>query len=382
MRPFRLQTTDAEFDDLYRRLQGARLPAGPIGDAGDESALTLDRLAALVEYWRDGFDWRAVERSLAAVPQSEADVDGQRIHFAHLDAPADVTDRVAVVVFHGWPYSFVEMLPLARALAEHPVDLGDGRTLGFDVVVPSLPGFGPSAPLVGRPFTGPVIAELMHGLMTDVLGHRRYLTYGEDVGSTTSDWLAALHPGSVAGLFATHAAFPPASRGEDPTDAERAWLDRHEREWARGLAYAKVQATRPEVLAAALTDSPVGLAAWIVEKLLAWSGAGTWWSDDDLLTTVTLYWCTRSIGSSFRPYRDHPQQPELPRIDVPVHVAVQTGERGLPRTYGERTYTDVRRWVDLDRGAHFTAWQVPDVLAEEIRGFAVALLRDGEVTGR
>lgn len=100
------------------------------------------------------------------------------------------------------------------------------------------------------------------------------------------------------------------------------------------------------------------------------------------MTTVTLYWCTRSIGSSFRPYRDHPQQPELPRIDVPVHVAVQTGERGLPRTYGERTYTDVRRWVDLDRGAHFTAWQVPDVLAEEIRGFAVALLRDGEVTGR
>lgn len=203
MRPFRLQTTDAEFDDLYRRLQGARLPAGPIGDAGDESALTLDRLAALVEYWRDGFDWRAVERSLAAVPQSEAHVDGQRIHFAHLDAPADVTDRVAVVAFHGWPYSFVEMLPLARALAEHPVDLGDGRTLGFDVVVPSLPGFGPSAPLVGRPFTGPVIAELMHGLMTDVLGHRRYLTYGEDVGSTTSDWLAALHPGSVAGLFAS-----------------------------------------------------------------------------------------------------------------------------------------------------------------------------------
>jgi pimeloyl-ACP methyl ester carboxylesterase len=382
VRPFRLQTTDADLDDLHRRLQRARLPAGPIGDAGDESALSLDRLASLVAHWRDAFDWRGVERALAAVPQFEADVDGQRIHFARLDAPAGVTDRLAVVLFHGWPYSFVEMLPLARALTEHPVDLGDGRTLGFDVVVPSLPGFGPSAPLVGRPFTGPVVAELMHGLMTDVLGHHRYLTYGEDVGSTTSDWLAALHPGSVAGLFATHAAFPPASRAGDLTEAERSWLDRHEQEWARGLAYAKVQATRPEVLAAALGDSPVGLAAWIVEKLLAWSGAGTWWTDDDLLTTVTLYWCTRSIGSSFRPYRDHPQQPELPRIDVPVHVAVQTGEQGLPRSYGERTYTDVRRWIDLDRGAHFTAWQVPDVLAGEVRAFARALLRDGDVTGR
>ncbi|SKC39347.1 epoxide hydrolase family protein [Plantibacter cousiniae (nom. nud.)] len=375
MRSFRIQVPDADLEDLRRRLDTVRLPAA-IGDAGEESALSLDRLRALVDHWRDGFDWRRIERELQEVPQFEAEVDGQRLHVARLPAPDGVTVTVPVIAFHGWPYSFVEMLPLARELAGRTVDLGDGRTLGFEVVVPSLPGYGFSAPLVDRPFTGPVVAELMHALMTEVLGHASYLTYGEDVGSTTSDWLAALHPEAVIGQFATHAAFPSASRARDLTAEEQAWLARHDQEWARGLAYARVQATRPEILATALNDSPVGLAAWIVEKLLAWAGEGDWWTDDELLTTVSLYWFTQSVGSSFRPYRDHPKQPELPLIEVPVAVAVQTGERGLPRSYAARTYTDIRSWEELDCGAHFTAWQVPDVVADRIEAFAVTLLED------
>ena len=376
MRSFRIQVPDADLDELRRRLEGARLP-GAIGDAAEESALSLDRLRQLVDHWRDGFDWRRVERELAAVPQFEAEVDGQRLHVARLPAAEGATETVPVIVFHGWPYSFVEMLPLATALAGRVVDLGHGRVLGFEVVVPSLPGYGFSAPLADdRPFTGPVVAELMHGLMTEVLGHARYLSYGEDVGSTTSDWLAALHPEAVIGQFATHAAFPAASRAHDLTVAEQDWLDRHDREWTRGLAYASVQATRPEVLAAALNDSPVGLAAWIAEKLLAWAGDGAWWTDDELLTTVSLYWFTQSIGSSFRPYRDHPKQQELPLIEVPVAVAVQTGERGLPRSYAARTYTDIRSWTELDEGAHFTAWQVPVEVADRIEAFVVTLLDD------
>ena len=374
MRSFRIQVPDADLEELRRRLEGARLP-GMIGEAADESALSLDRLRQLVDHWRNGFDWRRVERELAAVPQFEAEVDGQRLHVARLPAAEGVTETVPVILFHGWPYSFIEMLPLATALAGRAVDLGGGRVLGFEVVVPSLPGYGFSAPLTAdRPFTGPVVAELMHGLMTEVLGHARYLSYGEDVGSTTSDWLAALHPEAVIGQFATHAAFPAASRAQDLTTPEQEWLDHHDREWARGLAYARVQATRPEILAAALNDSPVGLAAWIVEKLLAWAGDGAWWTDDELLTTVSLYWFTQSIGSSFRPYRDHPKQPELPLIEVPVAVAVQTGERGLPRSYAARTYTDIRSWTELDEGAHFTAWQVPVVVADRIEAFTTSLL--------
>lgn len=370
--PFRLQVSDDDLDDLDRRVRGARLP-DPIGAAAAESALSMSRLGALLDRWRNGFDWRRIEAELAAVPQYQAEVDGQRLHFAYLRAADRSTVRIPVIAFHGWPYSFVEMLPLARELAGRTVDVGDGRTVGFDVVVPSLPGFGHSAPLVDRPFTGPVVAELFHALMTDVLGHARYLTYGEDVGSTTSDWLAALHPGSTIGLFATHAAFPPPSRAHDLSDEEASWLRRHDAEWSRGLGYARVQATRPEILATALSDSPVGLAAWVVEKLLAWSGPGSWWTDDDLLRTVSVYWFTRSIGSSFRPYSDFPQQPELPVVTVPVAVTVQTGERGLPRSYGARSYQDIRSWRDLDRGAHFTAWQVPRTVADDIVAFATGL---------
>lgn len=374
MRSIHLQVSDDDLDDLHVRLQRASLPQ-PIGDAQASGALPLERLQGLLEHWRTTFDWRSVEDDLAAVPQFQAEVDGQRLHFARLAAAGDPTVRIPVVAFHGWPYSFVEMLPFARALAVQEVVLADGRTAGFDVVVPSLPGFGPSAPLTERRFTGPVVAELMHALMTAVLGYDRYLSYGEDVGSTTSDWLAALHPGSVIGLFATHAAFPPPSRAHDLTDEESAWLARHDAEWASGLGYAKVQATRPEVLATALMDSPLGLAAWITEKLLAWAGAGTWWTDDELLRTVSLYWFTRSTGSSFRPYLDHPRQPELPVIDVPVAVAVHTGERGLPRSYGARTYRDIRTWHDLDRGGHFTAWQAPGTVADEVAAFAATLVQ-------
>ncbi|MBT1668136.1 alpha/beta hydrolase [Curtobacterium flaccumfaciens pv. flaccumfaciens] len=375
MRSIRLQVSDDDLDDLRSRLRRTRVPE-PIGDAAAGSALSMERLDGLLEHWRTAFDWRRVEDELAAVPQYQAEVDGQRIHFARVVHARNATTRVPVVAFHGWPYSFVEMLPFAQALADRTAELPGGRTVGFDVVVPSLPGFGPSAPLTDRPFTGPVVAELMHGLMTGVLGVDRYITYGEDVGSTTSDWLAALHPESTLGLFATHAAFPPPSRAQDRTEEESAWLRRHDAEWARGLGYAKVQATRPEILAAALTDSPLGLAAWITEKLLAWTGEGSWWTDDELLRTVSLYWFTRSIGSSFRPYLDHPRQPELPVVDVPVAVAVQTGERGLPRSYGARTYRDIRSWHDLDRGGHFTAWQAPGAVADEIAAFAVVIDAD------
>jgi pimeloyl-ACP methyl ester carboxylesterase len=366
MEQFRWDVGEADLDELRRRAREARFPR-PIGDAAAESGLTLDRLKALVTHWGGDFDWREVERRLNEVPQFTTVIDGQLIHFARIEGVGTPgARRVPIIVFHGWPYSFIEMLPLARELAGTEVD-----GVVFDVVVPSLPGYGPSAALDGAPFTGPVVAELMHSLMTDVLGYSRYLSYGEDVGSTTSDFLAALHPESVAGLIATHAAFPPPSRAIDLTPVEQRWVDWHDGEWKRASAYAALQSTRPETLAVALSDSPAGLAAWIIEKLLAWSGPGDWWSDDELLTTASLYWFTGSIGSSFAAYRDYRLQPELPLVSVPVAVAVQHGERGFPRSYAERTYTDIHQWADLSTGGHFSAWQTPQLVAAEIRSFTV-----------
>jgi pimeloyl-ACP methyl ester carboxylesterase len=202
--------------------------------------------------------------------------------------------------------------------------------------------------------------------MTDGLGHQRYLTYGEDVGTWISDRLAADFPGAVAGLFATHAAFAPASRKKDLSEEETAWLNWLAKKWEDSDAYSRVQSRRPDILAAALLDSPCGLAAWIIEKLLSWSGnePERYWSDNDLLTTVTLYWLTGTIGTSFRAYSDDRHEIEIPQIHVPVRVNVQHGERGFPRSYAARTYLDIRSWEELPDGGHFPAWQnAPDVAA-------------------
>jgi hypothetical protein len=148
-----------------------------------------------------------------------------------------------------------------------------------------------------------------------------------------------------------------------------AWLNE---KWARASGYARVQSTRPDILATALRDSPVGLMAWIAEKLLAWSGSepDRYWSSDDLLTTVSLYWFSRSIGTSFRPYYEGRHEPELPEISVPVSVAVQYGERGMPRSYAARTYQDIRAWREFEDGGHFTAWQNAEDVATGILGLA------------
>lgn len=360
--PFRVAFPEAALSDLRDRLARAVLPVDSPG-AAELSGLSMRRLATLVSYWRDGFDWREQEARLNALPHIVADVDGQRVHA--VVARAAGSPGLPVIASHGWPYSFVEMTRIVPALT----------AAGMDVVIPSLPGFGFSAPLAGRPFTSSNVARLWHRLMTEGLGYERYLTYGEDVGTWVSDRLAADFPGSVAGLFATHAAFAPASRKADLSPEETAWLAWLAEKWEGADAYSRVQATRPDILAAALLDSPSGLAAWIVEKLLSWSGAAPerFWSDDDLLTTVTLYWLTGTIGTSFRAYLDDRQETEMPPIEVPVRVKVQHGERGFPRSYAARTYHDIRSWEELPDGGHFAAWQNPGEVAAGILALAAGV---------
>jgi pimeloyl-ACP methyl ester carboxylesterase len=326
----------------------------------------------LVGYWADGFQWRVREAWLNTFPQYTATVDGHLVHFAHVRAVGDGPSAIPIILSHGWPYSFAEMLEIVPHLTD-PVSHGGETMDRFDVVVPSLPGYGFSEPFSVQPFHSRTVADMWHELMTDVLGYQRYATYGEDVGTSVSDWTAALHPEAVVGLFATHAAFPPDDRLDDLTPEEetfRQWLST---KWERESAYSAIQATKPDTLAAALNDSPTGLLAWLVEKFRTWSGGEEGfreaWTDDEVLTTATLYWVTGTIGSSFRPYADSRSEEGVPMIDVPVGVSVQRGERGFPRTYAERTYTDIRFWNDLPRGGHFTAKQTPDLVAADMREF-------------
>ncbi len=372
MEPFRVDIGEDVLVDLRRRIARRRLPVPTPGapwSAGTDPA-ELERLLA---YWGGAFDWRSIERRLNAVPQFTADVGGGRVHFAWIRAERRDPAPVPIILSHGWPYTFAEMLPIAAYLVD-PARHGGEPEDAFDVVIPSLPGFGFSEAPGEALFVASEIGERWHTLMHDVLGYERYASYGEDVGTWISDWTAALHPESVLGLFTTHAAFPSAERGDDLTDEEIGFRAALDAKWLGESAYSELQSTKPDTLAAALNDSPAGLAAWLVEKFRTWSGGDeayrAAWSDDDVLTTATIYWATQSIGTSFRAYFDDRfDTAPMPLVEVPVGVAVQYREHGFPQSYAARTYRDIRAWQQLPSGGHFTVKQSPDLVATAMREF-------------
>ncbi|WP_072314415.1 epoxide hydrolase family protein [Agrococcus sp. Marseille-P2731] len=344
--PFEFRATDADLERLRSRLDSSVVPLSTPGAGG----IPMPTLQRLLDRWRDSFDWRAVEQRLFAHEHRITTIDGTLIHYVHLRGGAP--GRLPIVLSHGWPYSFAEMLPLAEALRGE-----------LDVVVPSLPGHAWSEPL-GEPYTSEAVARLWRSLMVDELGYARFLTYGEDVGTAVSDWLAGAHADAVAGLIATHASFGVRDRGEHLDEAEAAFFDAIAvAERATG-GYAHQQGSRPDTTAAALLDSPIGLLAWVGEKLLEWSG-DEGLEDDTVLTTVTLYWLTRSIGTSFRPYSDPGETPH-PLVEVPTAVRVQRRERDYPRSLAERSYRDLRSFSLLERGGHFPALETPAEVAAAV----------------
>jgi pimeloyl-ACP methyl ester carboxylesterase len=351
--PFSVHVSADVLADLDRRLAATRWPPGAPGYQ-----------RSLVERWRDGFDWPVRQQVLNRHPQFLADIDGQVVHFLHLRR-----NGFPLLLTHGWPSTCWEFLPLVEHLS------------GFDLVVPSLPGFAYSAPV---PHAG-VIPTLWHRLMTDVLGYRRYGAHGGDIGAMVTNRLALEHPGSVAGIHVTMPAEPTA---ETPTAEEQAFLTRRTAVQETDGAYAHLQRTRPDALATALNDSPAGLAAWIADKWRDWSDR---YRLDDLLTTITVYWVTGTVGTSFAVYRDwalgSAGRPEawtdgvpsgvdsrpLPagqRIDIPAAVALF--EQPVPRSWVRRAYADLRRCDQMPRGGHFPALEEPALLATSIREFFVA----------
>ncbi|MCU1423123.1 MAG: epoxide hydrolase [Microbacteriaceae bacterium] len=359
MKAFTATTAPAELDDLRDRLRRTRFIEHPTAE-GWAAGVPTDYLRRLVAYWLDGFEWAAQLERLNSYPQFTASVNGTELHFVHLRA--EDPGAPAIILSHGWPYTFAEMLPLADELRGE-----------FSVVIPSLPGFVYSQG--SQPFVDQDIAPLFDSLMTETLGYQRYLTYGEDVGGGVSDALAAAFPGSVAGIIAPHPAFPPDERNLNLTDEEQRFFVFLASQWEGESAYSSEQSTKPDTLAAALNDSPAGLAAWIVEKFHAWSDGdfeGTF-TLDQLLTTVMLYWTTGSIATSFRPYFDAHRGVALARITVPAAIMVQQHERGYPRSLAARTYDDIRSFDALEHGGHFTASEAPKAVADVIRRFARGL---------
>jgi pimeloyl-ACP methyl ester carboxylesterase len=297
------------------------------------------------------------------LPHFVVDLDGAPLHFLHFRSEAP--DPFPIVLTHGWPGSFLELRALAERLAAQ----------AFDVVVPSLPGFGFSAQRPQRtdPWSTP---ELWHRLMTDVLGYARYGAHGGDLGAGVTTRLAARHPDAVAAIHLLAVAAPDLDAEDAPplTDAERAYLDAASA-WERDQgAYQHQQQTRPVTLAYGLSDSPVGLLAWLVEKYRAWSDShgdlSSRFSDDEVLTWTSLYWLTNAIAPSFRPYNDHyVHRPATPQVRVPTAVAVFPADLSRPpREWAERSYA-VARYTSMPRGGHFAAFEEPELLAADIAAF-------------
>ncbi|SCG76157.1 epoxide hydrolase family protein [Micromonospora coxensis] len=379
---FRISVPDDVLDDLRSRLVRTRFTT-----ASDTTAWAAGvdpgQLRDLVDHWAHGFDWRAAEAALNTFPHYLAEIAGARVHFVHLRAerPAGTPAPLPLVLTHGWPSSFVEMLAVARRLAD-PVGHGADAADAFDVVVPSLPGFLYSEPVRG-PFTRRRVAEVWHALMTGTLGYDRFGAFGGDIGGGVTQWLGALYPGEVTGIHITSAVVTTDFRDQPPTAEEQAYLDALAAYDATDGGYSEIMCTRPDTLAAALADSPAGLLAWIIDKYREWSDCGgdleSQWDRDTILTVATLYWVTGTIGSSFQQYYHYPLNRPVPAVTVPAAVTLshEPAYAGLPRSLTERVLTDLRHWSTPGRGGHFMAHEEPEQVADELRTFFRPLRSDG-----
>ncbi|HSN32998.1 MAG TPA: epoxide hydrolase [Ideonella sp.] len=378
---FTLHASDADLADLHERLARTRYPDRAPGEAwvwGTDP----DWLRELVAYWRERFDWRAQEARLNAWPNFRvrmAAFDGLPLHFLHVSGKGP--RPLPLLLAHGWPgsvFEFLELIPLLTDPAAHGGDAADA----FTVVAPSLPGYGLSFEPGQRRFSVEEMAEVLVALMVDVLGFERFGTQGGDWGAFVTSRLALVHPGRVVGL---HLNLLPLRR--DPklaaeSAAEAAYVEQLRRWLKDETGYQAIQGTRPQTLAAALADSPAGLAAWIGEKFRAWSdcdGVVERAIDrDTMLANISLYWFSGAIGSSFWPYyaRMHGPWP-IPdgrTVDVPAGYAEFPREiLRPPRVLAERMFSDIRRWSVMPRGGHFAALEQPAALAEEIRAFFAPL---------
>jgi pimeloyl-ACP methyl ester carboxylesterase len=348
----------AVLDDLRGRLQITRWPSVVEGQ-GWARGTDLDYLSELVDYWRTNFDWRAQEAALSRFTHERVGVSDVSLHQIHERAAPNAT---AVVLLHGWPDSFLrytKALPLLDT---------------FHRVVPSLPGFGFSERPTTPGWTPARMADAVAELMT-ANGYDRFLVSGGDVGSSVAEQLARRHPDRVIALHLTDVPYTHLF-SVDPaelTEAERAYLAAGQQWQMSEGAYALIQSTKPTTAAVGLADSPAGLAAWIVEKLRSWSDCDGQlerrFSHDEVLTWVTLYWVTNTIGSSFIPYVEY-QPGDDSEVTVPTGVTIFPKDLvSAPRDFAERFFNIVR-WTELPVGRHFTAWEEPEAFARELTALA------------
>ncbi|GAA0845435.1 MULTISPECIES: epoxide hydrolase family protein [Streptosporangium] len=372
--PFVLDIAQADLDDLTDRLAATRWPDEQAG-AGWSQGVSMAYLKELTAYWRTGYDWREHEAHLNRFPQFTTRIDNADIHFLHVRSPQ--ADALPLLITHGWPGSIVEFLDVIGPLSDPRAHGGDPAD-AFHLVIPSIPGYGLSGPTREGGWDVHRVAKAWAELMRR-LDYHRYGAQGGDWGHAITLELAAVDTGRVVGIHLNTLLTPPPSdpaEAAELTDDDRARLDRLVSAEPEMSGYAKIQGTRPQTLAYALTDSPVGQLAWIVEKFKEWTDCADVPEDavprDRLLTNVMLYWLTATAGSSARHYWEafHPSRP--PRTGpsaTPTAVAVFAADVARPvRRLAERD-NNIVHWSEFDRGGHFAAMEEPDLFTDDVRAF-------------
>jgi pimeloyl-ACP methyl ester carboxylesterase len=370
--PFKIQVSDQVLADLRQRLALARFP-GEIRDAGWDYGTDLRYLRELVTYWRDRFDWRAAERRLNQFDQFTTNIDGLDIHFIH--QRSSNPNALPLAITHGWPGSIAEFTKIIGPLT-NPAANGGRAEDAFHVVAISLPGFGFSGKPADRGFGPERMAGTLVKLMAR-LGYTRYAVQGGDWGSVVSRFAAVNDASHVVGLHSNFclAGAPAGGNANDGVPPNELARSRERQAFMDGeRGYFLVQSTKPQTIGYALDDSPVGLAAWIIEKFRSWSDVGgnveTKFTKDELLTNVMLYWVTQSGASSARIYYENQRAPNQPgKVQVPTGCAVFPKEISIPpRRWVEQQY-NLTRWTEMPRGGHFAALEEPELLVDDIRTF-------------
>jgi pimeloyl-ACP methyl ester carboxylesterase len=373
VQPFKIEIPQAILDDLKTRLARTRW-TDEVKGADWDYGTNLDYLKALVDYWQNDFDWRKQEAILNQFAHFQTEIDGLNIHFIHERGKGK--NPIPIVLTHGWPDSFFRFYKMIPLLTE------EKNGVSFDVIVPSLPGYGFSDK-PKKPGVTAKISDLWHELMTEKLGYKKFAAGGGDMGSGVSQELGQSYGDSIIGLHLTDVPWQNyyfMSMNQDKLDlskAEEKYFARSQQWMMKEGAYAMIQSTKPQTLAYGLNDSPVGLTAWIIEKFQSWSDSNgnveKSFTKDELLTNIMIYWATETINSSFlyyyEPSNGHTPKNRKKKVEVPTGFALFPKDLDEPpRDFAERFF-NVQHWGKMPRGGHFAALEEPELLAEDIRAF-------------
>ena len=371
--PFQIGVSDDDIADLHDRLSRTRFPQ-QIDDIGWEHGTELEVLRELCDHWQHRFDWRAAETELNRWPQAIAEIDGERLHYAHIRSPH--ADATPIVITHGWPGSISEFLDIVGPLTD-PTAHGGRAEDAFHVVLPSIPGFGFSGPTATRGVSPHRVAGMIATLMSE-LGYERYIAQGGDWGAIITTHLGRRDPEHLLGIHVNMPVVGPPKGATFDSAAEQDAVAAIDYYRTIDSGYSAIQGTKPQTVGYSLNDSPAGLAAWIVEKFRQWSDCDgdvfSSYTADQLLTNISIYWFTQTAHSSARIYYEQRVAPQVTEpVRVPTAVARFPCEIFRPPRHWCETMYDIASWTEFGKGGHFAAMEVPHLLVGDVRAFAAQL---------